>query len=191
CGSGRAEGSPALAHRDGVAGCLRSRLGLGGAAAGTLGGDLLGQGGGSGESEVGLERREEFLADALDLHEVLDAGEGSMLLAVFDDALGLLGADPGKVRELLGRRLVDVDLLGGGSVGRGGVRRRESRDTEDRRENQGSPGSDSIHRELLLKTCCSDSWLWEKSGFAPLAFCPHRVPAIRRSPSAPPFVTGA
>src|SRR5262249_23316344 len=91
-GPGRAWYSPSLAHRGGGGGGFLRR-GTARAAAGRAGADLFGHRRRAGDRDVGLEGDEQLLADSLDLHQVLGAGEVAVLLAVVDDTVGDLLAD--------------------------------------------------------------------------------------------------
>src|SRR5205807_4427531 len=62
------------------------------------------------DRDVRLKRVELLLADAGDLHQVLDAPERPVLRAVVDDLLREDWADPGQVFEVRLGRAVDVDL---------------------------------------------------------------------------------
>src|SRR5262249_52358988 len=132
----------------------------------------------------GLEGDEELLADALDLHQVLGAREG-LLLAVLDDALGDFGAETRQIRELRRGRRVDVDLLGrSGSVAAFSEEQCGSAEMEKNDQARGAnPGW--FHRELLPNV--REMRIRNRSSKMQ-SECPHRVLAIRRSPSAPPFV---
>src|SRR5579862_1942200 len=77
--------------------------------------------------DVILQLEKVLLADAADVHQILDFLERSVFLAVFDDARGRLGADAGQVVELAGGSSVDVDRRRERRLGRGtrrGARRR-------------------------------------------------------------------
>src|SRR5439155_4987893 len=62
------------------------------------------------DGDVRLERIELLLADAGDLHQILDAPERPVLRAVVDDLLGEHGTDTRQILEVRLRRAVDVDL---------------------------------------------------------------------------------
>src|SRR5664280_772581 len=78
---------------------------------------------------MGLQSGEELLPDALNLHEVLDASERTVLLAVRHDPVGELYADARQARELGRGRLTDVDdfVRGRRARGRGQARRARGR----------------------------------------------------------------
>src|SRR2546421_1738637 len=65
------------------------------------------------DRDVGLEGVELLLADARDLHQVLDAAERPVLVTVIDDLLREHGTDPRQVLEVGLGRAVDVHLAAG------------------------------------------------------------------------------
>src|SRR5688572_11685737 len=73
-----------------------------------------------GDGDERLEFQEALLADALDVHQLLDLLEAAVLLAVLEDSLGRGGADAGQRFELRLRGGVQVD---GRGRRRGGLRR--------------------------------------------------------------------
>src|SRR5438045_3002048 len=64
-----------------------------------------------------LQLQEVLLAEAADVHDVLDLLERAVLLPVLDDAGGGLRTDAGQRLELRCRRCVDVDDARGGGFG--------------------------------------------------------------------------
>src|SRR6267378_2745612 len=66
-------------------------------------------GGGGGDAKLWLQLQKAFLTNTAHVHQFLDLLEWPVLLAVFHDERGGLGADAGQGVELLRRRGIDVD----------------------------------------------------------------------------------
>src|SRR5439155_24543479 len=113
------------------------------------------------DGDLRLELEEILLADAADVHQLLDFLERTVLLAVLDDPRSGLRADAGERIELRRGRGVDIDDHRGRWFwrrGRLGLRERGRRQRGEQQRESGDREQRTQHRILLV-----DGGPWRQS----------------------------